>query len=134
MNKTEQEEAQSMTTAQREREARTTLEQTRAAHEEARIAWEKEDTEKRAEVATTFKTKPTSEALVYSASARCPCGAGLAYPAHCGTGGAWDCSAILLGTADPNVEHTDKLPFAFYEVKSEVQPSAQGLTTRHSDN
>lgn len=83
--------------------------------------------------------------LVYAATSRCPCGAGLAYdPDDSGEGtvfrgpSAWDCSAILLGAAIPAgqpgaVEHTDKLPFAFYEIKSEDQPSAGGATTRPTD-
>lgn len=68
--------------------------------------------------------------LTYAATSRCPCGAGLAY-----TYGdtAWDCSEILLGTADPLCLHTDRLPFAFYEIKSEGQPSANGATTRPAD-
>ncbi len=76
--------------------------------------------------------------LIYAATSRCPCGAGLAYdPAAKGEGvwrgpSYWDCSAILLGTADKGVQHTDKLPFAFYEIKAEGQPSAQGATTRPS--
>lgn len=86
-----------------------------------------------------LKAEPVAARLVYAAHSRCPCGAGLAYdpcledessvfvgPAS----GYWDCSAILLGTADQNVKHTDKLPFAFYEIKSEGQPSANGATTR----
>jgi hypothetical protein len=44
--------------------------------------------------------------------------------------GYWDCSAILLGTADPNVKHEARLPFAFYEIKGEGQPSVKGATTR----
>jgi hypothetical protein len=47
----------------------------------------------------------------------------------------WDCSAILLGDAiasgEPGaVKHTSQLPFIFYEIKSEHQPSANGATTR----
>lgn len=96
---------------------------------------------------------PLLERMIYAASSRCPCGAGLAYdPAGASGGypppgeksdsvfvgshgGYWDCSSIILGTA-PNkdqpgsVEHIGKLPFAFYEVKSENQPSAYGATTR----
>lgn len=68
--------------------------------------------------------------LRYSAFARCPCGAGLAYPTAFSMHGWWDCAAILTGTADRAAKHTDKLPFAFYEVKSEDQPSANGATTR----
>lgn len=86
-----------------------------------------------------LKATPIAARLVYAATSRCPCGAGLAYdPAHENAGsvftgplsGHWDCSAILLGTADPAVTHTDKLPFAFYEIKSEGQASACGRTTR----
>jgi hypothetical protein len=49
--------------------------------------------------------------------------------------GAWDCSAILLGDAivsgQPGaVRHTPRLPFTFYEIKAEGQPSARGRTTR----
>ena len=89
--------------------------------------------------------KPLAERLVYAASARCPCGAGLAYDPAGEVGGedgtphykpnAWDCSAILLGTAilkgQPGaVLHTGVLSFSFYEIKSESQPSAGGATTR----
>src|SRR3989344_8056275 len=42
--------------------------------------------------------KKLSERLVYAAYSHCPCGAGLAYdPAG---ERYWDCSAIILGTAD----------------------------------
>jgi hypothetical protein len=86
-----------------------------------------------------LKAKPLAERLEYAATARCPCGAGLAYdPAFedensvfkGALSGYWDCSAIMLGTADKSVRHTDKLPFSFYEIKSERQPSANGATTR----
>ena len=84
---------------------------------------------------------PKAKRLVYAASTRCPCGAGLAYdpcyedessPFVGPLSGYWDCSEILLGTAKTEKKHTDKLPFAFYEVKSEGQPSANGATTRPS--
>lgn len=77
--------------------------------------------------------------LVYAATARCPCGAGLAYDKKGESGrpieGYWDCSAILLGEAIPSgepgsVQHTARLPFVFYEIKGENQPSANGTTTR----
>ena len=61
----------------------------------------------------------TDEELLYAATSRCPCGHGLAYPKDCGVSHYWDCSAILKGIADKNVKHTAKLPFAFYDVKSE---------------
>lgn len=80
----------------------------------------------------------TEDDLVYAADARCPCGAGLAYVKNCGPYGRlahWDCSDILLGRAIPTGQdgsklHTGKLPFQFYEIKSEKQPSANGRTTR----
>lgn len=84
-----------------------------------------------------LQQQPALDRLVFAATSRCPCGAGLAYdPCHDDKESPlkgpsyWDCSAILLGTADPKVKHTDKLPFAFYEIKSEGQPSACGRTTR----
>lgn len=78
------------------------------------------------------------EDLIYAAAARCPCGAGLAYRRNAGPFGDkahWDCSDILTGRAIPSGQpgaktHTDRLPFAFYEIKSERQPSANGATTR----
>jgi hypothetical protein len=59
------------------------------------------------------------EELHYSATVRCPCGHGLAYPKDCGPKHYWDCSAILKGIADKNVKHTDQLPFIFYDIKGE---------------
>jgi hypothetical protein len=78
----------------------------------------------------------TPSDLVYSAESRCECGAGLAYDKRSDDPkGYWDCSDILLGKATPKGQpgsklHTDKLPFVFYEVKSEIQRSARGATTR----
>lgn len=66
--------------------------------------------------------------LVYSAGARCKCGEGLAYPKDCGPNHQWTCSGVLTGRKNDN-EH-DAFPFAFYEIKSENQPSAKGNTTR----
>lgn len=99
--------------------------------------------EARVEQHNELKAQPLFERLVFSAETRCPCGAGLAYdPAAEDDPGApfrgpsyWDCSSILLGTAIPSgqegsVTHTGRLPFVFYEIKSERQPSAGGATTR----
>lgn len=79
----------------------------------------------------------TEDELRYAATKRCPCGAGLAYPPNGEPKDGpfefwsyWDCSEILKGTADTSVEHTAQLPFTFYEIKSEEQPSANGATTR----
>jgi hypothetical protein len=81
--------------------------------------------------------------LRYAARARCQCGAGLAYaPADPGSPdsvfkgpSAWDCSDILTGRAVPSGQpgakmHDGPAPFAFYEIRSEDQPSADGETTR----
>lgn len=70
-----------------------------------------------------MKTNPifTDDELFYSATSRCPCGAGLAYPKKCGPFHYWDCSAILTGTANKAVKHADQLPFAFYDVKGESE-------------
>lgn len=85
--------------------------------------------------------------LIYAATARCECGAGLAYPPNAEPEedsvfkywDYWDCSAILKGEAIPQdqegaVKHIGKLPFTFYEIKSENQPSANGVTTRPFKN
>lgn len=85
----------------------------------------------------------TDADLRYAATARCQCGAGLAYaPKDPGDPrlpfkgpSAWDCSDILTGRAvekgqPGSVQHSDIYPFAFYEIKSEDQPSAEGRTTR----
>lgn len=76
--------------------------------------------------------------LTFAAFSRCDCGAGLAYPPNAGLWGSWMCSDILLGRAIPaNKEgaktHIDGYPFSMYEIKSENQTSANGMTTRPSE-
>jgi len=71
---------------------------------------------------------PAAPELVYAATVRCRCGAGLAYPEGAGLRDSWSCSAVLLG-ADP-AGHDEDRPFTFWEIKSERQPSANGATTR----
>lgn len=104
-------------------------------------ALENELAETRKQAVEAYRREKAAESLssrlVYAATARCPCGLGLAYdPAHEDPTSVfrgpsyWDCSGIILGTADKTVQHTDRLPFAFYEVKSEGQASANGATTR----
>ena len=114
------------------------LEQARQLRAQADQLAEEAREDRRKEIAS----RPLLERLCFAATARCPCGAGLAYdPASDGSGtpfrgpSAWECSAILLGTAlrkdqPGSVSHTAPLPFAFYEVKSEDQLSAQGRKTR----
>ena len=72
------------------------------------------------------------EELVYAAFALCnACGAGLAYPKESPINHRWDCSNILKGVALPVPDKIhEAYPFAFYEIKSEDQPSAYGATTR----
>lgn len=75
------------------------------------------------------------KSMTFAATKRCLCGAGLAYDKTCVEEpfrgpSYWDCSAILLGTADEGVQHTARLPFDLYEIKSDNQPSANGATTR----
>ena len=81
-----------------------------------------------------LQAQPIEDRLVYAASARCACGAGLAYDPAGESGrpasGYFDCSAILLDHADQAVKHEARLPFVFYEIRTERQPSAHGATTR----
>lgn len=78
----------------------------------------------------------TEDDLVYAATTRCLCGAGMAYNKFCRSSERyWECSAILLGKAKPAIEpdavvHTGKLPFAFWEVLSEREYASHGATTR----
>ena len=68
--------------------------------------------------------------LIFAAYERCVCGAGMAYPIGCSPHDAWHCSAILRGIASRERAHSSPMPFSFYEIKSENQPSANGATTR----
>lgn len=93
---------------------------------------------------------PIGVRLIYAATARCHCGAGMAYdpvaegrekvtPIFGPT--AWECSDILRYAKLPPerqaevkaADHREQLPFVFWEVKSELQPSARGATTRPAD-
>lgn len=65
--------------------------------------------------------KFSDEDLVYAATTRCACGAGMAYPKSMGPNGSWNCADVLTFRAakkgDPNaVGHNSPLPFAFYEI------------------
>lgn len=82
---------------------------------------------------------PASKHLLFASHARCKgCDAGLAYFMGT-TASEWDCSAVLLGRAQAGEKNADgtwkhpTYPFAFYEIKSEGQPSANGATTRPAD-
>jgi hypothetical protein len=71
--------------------------------------------------------------LVYSAKARCDCGAGFAYDKRA-RHIIWDCSAILLGDAmflsGERGVAAHSTPCSYFELVSERHPAAQGLTTR----
>ena len=102
--------------------------------------------EARREQCAEGRQRPLAERLRYAAYTRCRCGAGMAYDLFGASDGIhddgtsaadgyWECSAILLGAAVQSgfpgaVTHEARWPFAFYEIKSEDQPSAQGATTR----
>lgn len=92
---------------------------------------EEKEVNDRIELCLQNKGKFELDELRFAAFSRCECGAGLAYPKNIGIHGSWYCSAILLGDVDAiKIMHSAPLPFTFYEVKSEDQPSANGATTR----
>lgn len=69
--------------------------------------------------------------LIYAATARCRCGAGMAYPMDqddsvklC----AWLCSDVLKGTNRDVLIHDD-LPWAFYKVREETSINNCSRTT-----
>ena len=73
--------------------------------------------------------RPVKDRMTFAATWRCPCGHGMAYDPLV-RASKWECSGILLGIADKALLHTRPAPFAYYEAKSENQPSADGQTTR----
>lgn len=99
---------------------------------ELRVFYEQEahEVNDRLELALKKQAKFNADELIFAAHSRCNCGAGWAYPKNIGMHGAWHCSSILLGTAEKGSLHDAPLPFSFYEIKSENQPSAKGATTR----
>ena len=84
--------------------------------------------------------RPVKDRLTFAATWRCACGHGMAYDPQGKVrtdtdspfvmASQWECSAILLGIADKALLHSPPAPFAFWEAKSENQPSANGMTTR----
>lgn len=72
----------------------------------------------------------TDRDLLYSATARCWCGAGLAYPSGHNVG-AWKCARSLRGEV-PEHEH-DSYARIFYKIREETSiRNAGGATTRPS--
>lgn len=67
------------------------------------------------------------EELVFAKSYLCQCGERVAYPKGIGPfQGFWDCVGLLKRTAPPKGHpaakvHTDRLPFIFWNIKSEDQ-------------
>lgn len=79
----------------------------------------------------TLSEQPILERLVFTATHRCKCGAGLAYdPVNPWSHERWCCSEQLLGTEVKGALHTLPIPFAFWDVMSEQSPQARGRTTR----
>lgn len=70
--------------------------------------------------------------VVYSASMRCVCGAGLCYWRDGGADNYWDCSDVMLGRAIPvgqpgAIAHNDLFPFSKWKFVTE---NSAGYTTR----
>jgi hypothetical protein len=76
--------------------------------------------------------KYTDKELLYAATVRCKCGAGLAYPLHHNKSwklNAWICSVVLRGEAE--VTDHDHYPWAFYKIREETSINNRGgFTTR----
>lgn len=99
---------------------------------------EHDDVEAKIKRVNLMQDKFTLDEIRFAAYVRCDCGAGMAYPKNIGSFGHWYCSDILLGRAVPKDDansksHLHPMPFTFYEIKSEDQPSANGATTRPNE-
>lgn len=74
----------------------------------------------------------TDNELLYAATVRCHCGAGLAHPLNVEESlrlRAWICSASLKGEADDS--RHDEYDFAFYKIREETSiNNSGGQTTR----
>jgi hypothetical protein len=71
--------------------------------------------------------------LIYAATARCQCGAGLAFDPYGPSGrpmGYWACSRVLLGQATG--EHCEAQEFAKRTILAENGADAHGQSTRPS--
>lgn len=73
----------------------------------------------------------TDKELIYAATGRCKCGAGLAHPLNPREAlglNAWKCSAVLKGA---HYADHDTFQFAFYKVREETSINNHGgFTTR----
>lgn len=75
-------------------------------------------------------TTITDTELLYAATRRCWCGAGLAYPLDSKLAlkiRAWTCSAVLKEEV-PDGGH-DRFPFAFYKIREETSINNEGAHT-----
>ena len=80
-------------------------------------------------------TNLTDLELIYAATARCNCGAGLAHPLDTAKSfklRAWLCAKVLKGEVpEAELGQHDSFPFAFYKVREESSiNNASGETTR----
>lgn len=64
--------------------------------------------------------------LVFAATVRCRCGAGMAYPKGLGPQGKWSCADVLLGSTERG-EHDE---YAFFSFEIKIEQQQNGLTTR----
>jgi hypothetical protein len=75
--------------------------------------------------------RPKRNRLIYAATARCICGAGLAFDPWGESGkalGFWACSHVLLDA--PRGEHCSPIPFTGRTIMAENAAGAMGQTTR----
>ena len=106
-------------------------EEARKQHDEAEKviqSWHAEEAERREsrwQEYLTGKRFFTDDELRYARDLLCPCGHGMAYPKESRLNGAWECSAALKGLSPA---HSEPLPFAFYDVKSEEQGDGKQTT------
>lgn len=92
------------------------------------------------------RPKLTDKELLYAATARCRCGAGLAYPMEHDLAraiGAWVCSAVLRGdvpgvatdqttaafTGAPSDGDHDSFPWAYFKIREETSINNRGAHT-----
>lgn len=74
----------------------------------------------------------TATDLIFAATERCPCGAGLAMPKRGPRRIVWRCSAVLLRTHDPEQEHAEPVSYDGGGIAHEGHPiqNKTGATTR----
>lgn len=77
---------------------------------------------------------PGPTGLVFSALARCRCGAGLAFDPQGSSGNAehgyWACWLLLRGRAPWGIDHDERLPFSETRVTREMLTARGEISTR----